>query len=209
MMTRRADMMAGSVRRAPQADDRGVSRSTRFVGYAAVVWCLGFAAVNAREIVNGPGSGHGLRAYAPGLAVMSALVLVLKALGAYVAWASVRAAPKRRNLWLLAAALWGAAGVLALYSAGNLLITAATVGGLVAPSAAWESAGGVTARAILYAAFFLIGAGLFGMLAVSFQHRYHPRLTAALSGILGAPLLLGSVLVVAPRILASLGLFPS
>ena len=67
----------------------------------------------------------------------------------------------------------------------------------------------MTARAILYVLCFLVGAGLFGMLAVSFQRRYRPRWTAALGGILGAPLLLGGVLVVAPRILASLGLFPS
>ena len=67
---------------------------------------------------------------------------MLKVLGAYVAWASIRPAPKRRNVWLLAAALWGAAGLLALYSAGNLVITVATESGLVSPSAAWESAGG-------------------------------------------------------------------
>jgi hypothetical protein len=69
--------------------------------------------------------------------------------------------------------------VLALYSAGNLVITVATVGGLVPPSAAWESAGGVTARALLYVLFFLVGTGLFGTLAVSFQHRYRPRRLAA------------------------------
>jgi hypothetical protein len=51
---------------------------------------------------------------------------------------------------LLGVAVWGAFGVLALYSAGNLFITAGTESGLMAPSAAWTAAGGVTAMAVLY-----------------------------------------------------------
>ena len=119
-----AGPVAGSGRGAPQRDEGDVPGRARLVGYAAAAWCLGFAAVNARDVVSGPGPDHELRAYASGLALMSALVLVLKVLGAYVAWASIRPAGRR-------------------------------------------------------------------------------------AGILGAPLLLGGVLVAPPRFLASFGLFPS
>jgi hypothetical protein len=78
-------------------------------------------------------------------------------------------------------ALWGAFGLLGLYSAGNLVITIGTVSGLLAPSAAWTAAGGVTPRAILYVLFFLAG----------------------------APLLLGLILAAAPAILGRLGLLPT
>ena len=75
---------------------------------------------------------------------------------------------QRRPHQLLAVGLWGAFGLLSLYSAGNLPITIGTVSGLLAPSAAWTAAGGVTSKAILYLLFFLAGAALFGVLAVWF-----------------------------------------
>jgi hypothetical protein len=89
----------------------------------------------------------------------------------------------------------GGLGLLGLYSAGNLVITVGTVSGLLAPSAAWTAAGGVTARAILYVGFFLAGAALFGVLAVWFHRRHQLRWTSAVAGLAGAPLLLA----VAPR----------
>ncbi|HET7519046.1 MAG TPA: hypothetical protein VFN05_15435, partial [Actinomycetes bacterium] len=103
----------------------------------------------------------------------------------------------------------GAFGLLALYSAGNLVITVGTVSGLLAPSAAWTAAGGVTARAVLYVLFFLVGAALFGVLAVWFHRRHHLRWTSAVAGLAGAPLLLGLILAAAPAILGRWGLLPA
>jgi hypothetical protein len=103
----------------------------------------------------------------------------------------------------------GAFGVLALYSAGNLFITVGTESGLLAPSAAWTAAGGVTGRAVLYVLFFLAGAVLFGVLAVWFHRRHHLGWTAAVAGLVGAPLLLGLLLAVAPAILGRWGLLPA
>ena len=50
-----------------------------------------------------------------------------------MALAAVRVEPgwQRRPLQLLGVALWGAFGLLALYSAGNLVITVGTVSGLL------------------------------------------------------------------------------
>ena len=128
-----------------------------------------------------------------------------------MALAAVLAGPQlsRRWLRLLGVAVWGAFGVLALYSAGNLVITVGTESGLLAPSAAWTAAGGVTGRAVLYVLFFLAGAAMFGVLAVWFHRRHQLRWTAAVAGLAGAPLLLGLVLAVVPAILGRWGLLPT
>jgi len=185
--------------------------AVRALGYVAAAWCLFFAAVSAWRVVADPGAGQPFADFASGLAIMSVLVGVLKLAGAAVALAAVLAPPglPRRPLQLLGVALWGAFGLLALYSAGNLVITVGTVGGLLAPSAAWTAAGGVTAKAVLYVLFFLAGAALFGALAVWFHRRHHLRWTSAVAGLVGAPLLLGLLLAVAPAVLGQWGLLPS
>jgi hypothetical protein len=184
----------------------------RAVGYAAASWCVGFAAVSAWQVAAGPIGQPGQRyaADAPGLAVVGVLVGVLKLAGAAVALAAVRVrlGSLRRPPRLLGVALWGAFGLLGLYSAGNLAITAGTVSGLLAPSAAWTAAGGVTARAIGYVLFFLAGSVLFGVLAVWFHRRHRLRWTSAVAGLAGAPLLLALLLAVAPAILGRWGLLP-
>jgi hypothetical protein len=192
-----------------QPPDHGVRGSSppvvvRVVGYAAA-WCLGFAGVSAWQVATGsfgrPDQPDA--AYASGLAIVSMLAGVLKLVGAAVALAAVRVRPgwPRPLLQLLGVGLWGAFGLLGLYSAGNLAITAGTVSGLLAPSAAWTAAGGVTAKAIGYVLFFLAGAALFGVLAVWFHRRHHLRWTSVAAGLAGAPLLLGLLLVAAPAIL--------
>jgi hypothetical protein len=186
----------------------------RVVGYAAAAWCVGFAGVSAWQVaglIGQPDPRGRNAAYAAGLAIIGVLVGVLKLAGAAVALAAVLVRPGRlgrRPLWLLGAALWGAFGLLGLYSAGNLVITVGTVTGLLAPSAAWTAAGGVTAKAVGYVLFFLVGAALFGVLAVWF-HRHQLRWTSAVAGLAGAPLLLGLLLAVAPAILGRWGLLPT
>jgi MFS family permease len=185
------------------------------LGYAAAAWCIGFAGVGAwqvgADLTGRPDPRQRYAAYATGLAVIGVVVLVLKLAGAAAALAAVLVRPgrPRRPLQLLGAALWGAFGLLGLYSAGNLVITVGTVSGLLPPSAAWTAAGGVTAKAILYVLFFLVGAALFGVLAVWFHRRHHLRWTAAVAGLAGAPLLLGLILAAAPAILGWLGLLPT
>jgi hypothetical protein len=182
----------------------------RALGYAAAAWCLGFAAVSAWQVAR-PATPQRYAAEASGLAIMSVLVGLLKLAGAAVALAAVAVRPgrPRRPRQLLGVALWGAFGLLALYSAGNLAITVGTVSGLLAPSAAWTAAGGVTPKAVLYVLFFLAGAALFGVLAVWFHRRHQLRWTTAVAGLAGAPLLLGLLLVVIPAILGRWGLLPA
>jgi hypothetical protein len=187
----------------------------RALGYAAAGWCLGFAGVSAwqvaADLTGPPDPRQRAAAYGSGLAIMGILVLVLKLAGAAVALAAVLVRPgrPRRPRQLLGVALWGAFGLLGLYSAGNLVITVGTVSGLLAPSAAWTAAGGVTAKAIGYVLFFLAGAALFGVLAVWFHRRHHLGWTAAVAGLAGAPLLLGLLLAAAPALLGRWGLLPT
>jgi hypothetical protein len=180
--------------------------AVRWLGYTAAAWCLGFAGVSV-WLVAGMAGEPGQA----GLVILSVAALVLKLAGAAVALAAVLHRPgwPERPLRLLGMALWGAFGLLALYSAGNLFITAGTVSGLLAPSAAWTAAGGVTPRAVLYVLFFLAGAAVFGVLAVWFHRRHHLGWTSAVAGLAGAPLLLGLLLGVAPAILARWDLLPT
>jgi hypothetical protein len=186
----------------------------RAVAYAASGWCLVFAGVSAWQVATSllghPGTPQRFAADSTGLAIIGALVGVIKLVGAAVALAAVRARPglPGRQVQLLGVALWGAFGLLALYSAGNLVIAVGTVSGLLAPSAAWIAAGGVTAKAIGYVLYFLAGSVLFGVLTVWFHRRHRLRWTSAVAGLAGAPLLLGLLLAVAPAILSRAGWFP-
>lgn len=179
----------------------------RLVGYATAVWCLGFALANVDDLATGRAPGDPLGDYATGIAAMSVLVLLLKLVGAVVALASVR--PARGDAHTaLAVALWGAFGLLGVYSAGNIAITIVTVTGLVEPSSAWEAAGGVTPHAVLYVLFFLVGAAMFGVLTLSYHRRHDVRIASAVTGLLGAPVLLALLLGVAPWALGRLGWLP-
>jgi hypothetical protein len=206
--------MSGSTRGRPLVERRPDSVAVpgaveRAAAYVTAAWCLGFAAVSAWQLVAGGDAESAFPGYESGLTVMIALVLVLKLLGAVVALAAV--APPQRWLPtnLLASVLWGVFGVLGVYSAGNLVITVVTVSGLVEPSAAWTAAGGVTLKAVLYVLFFLVGAGVFGVLAVALHRRRRPPGWVVVVGLLGAPVVLALLLVVAPAVLGWLGLFPA
>jgi hypothetical protein len=114
----------------------------RALGYAAAAWCLGFAGVSAwqvgADLTGQPEARQRYAAYASGLAIIGVLFLVLKLAGAAVALAAVLVGPgpPRPLRQLLGVALWGAFGLLGLYSAGNLFITIGTLSGLLARSAA-------------------------------------------------------------------------
>lgn len=181
------------------------SPAIRITGILLAAWCLGFAAVNAWQLATGRLTDDRFSGHTTALMVASILVLLLKLLGAGMALASLRSVHHRWVRWLLGAALWGAASTLALYSAGNLVITVGTVTGLLAPTAAWESAGGFTVRAVAYVLFFLAGAAMFAALTVSYHRRHRLHWTAVAAGAAGSPMLLGGLLVVVPALVKTVG----
>jgi hypothetical protein len=185
--------------------DGAVSPAFRITGTLVAAWCLGFAAVNAWQLATGRLTDERFAGYTAALVVASILVLFLKLVGAGMALASLRTVHHRGVRWLLGAALWAATSTLALYSAGNLVFTLGTVTGLLAPTAAWEAAGGVTVRAVGYGLFFLAGAAMSAVLTVSYHRRHRLRWPAVVAGFIGPPVLLGGLLVVIPALLGTIG----
>jgi len=95
--------------------------------------------------------------------------------------------------------IWGAFGLLGLYSAGNIVELAVL---LVA------DAGLIELRSLAYMTFFLAGAAGYGTPALSYSRRTSAKSSHAVIGVLGAPLVLGALLVAAPAALTAMGLLP-
>jgi hypothetical protein len=69
--------------------------------------------------------------------------------------------------------------------------------------------GRIEMRSLAYIVFFLAGAAGYGALAVSYSRRTHARQSHAVPGVLGAPLVLGALLIAVPAVLTAVGLLPS
>ena len=185
--------------RSPAAKDIRSSASgpIRALGWVMAAWCLGFAAVNIAFQVTGRFASGPYAELAAGLAVMDWIVVGLKLLGAAVAVlaANTRAATAVRTMLI-----WGACALLGLYSAGNIVELVVLL--LADP-------GAIEPRSLAYMAFFLAGAAGYGALAVSYSRRTHAKRSHALLGVVGAPLVLGALLVAAPAALTAMGLLPT
>ena len=65
------------------------------------------------------------------------------------------------------------------------------------------------ARSVGYLGLFLVGAAGYVVLAGSFFRRYEMGRSEALIGVLGAPVVLGALLLAIPMVLVLLGLMPA
>jgi hypothetical protein len=173
------------------------SQPIRALAWVMAVWCLGFAAVNIAFQVTGRFASGPYADMAAGLAVMDWIVVAVKLLGAIVAVRSVIARPPTAARAVL---VWGAFALLGLYSAGSVVELA----GMVV-----SDPGSIEMRSLAYIMFFLAGAAGYGALAVTYSRRTHARRSHAVLGVLGAPLVLGALLVALPSALAAVGLLPS
>lgn len=168
------------------------------------VMCLGFAAVNVALMMGAPITGeayaHVAVGYSAGLAVVNVLVIVLKVIGAAAALASVSGRRWRRPE-AVGVVVWGAFATLAVYVLGSLVeATVFLVGG---------QADRISPASIAYVAFFLVFAAGFGVLAVSCARRWRLRGRHIFLGLLGAPAVLGLVLLVVPTLLTAAGMIPT
>lgn len=165
-----------------------------------VLWCLGFASVNvAFELTghfdSGPAADLGV-----GLSVMDWVVAGLKVLGALVAGLALLPRQSVVRPATLTVLLWGGFATLATYVTGSLVEAMAFATGLAGDRS------DLTPRTIAYVLFFLAAAAGFGVLAVSYSRRHRSPRRLAVLGSLGAPVLLGGLLVVLPAVLAAAGL---
>ncbi|GAA5039031.1 hypothetical protein [Actinopolymorpha pittospori] len=173
------------------------------IGVLTALWCAGFAVFNiAFEFTDHFESGP-YADYAGGFAVMDWFVVALKIVGAAVALLAVAKRPRFVAPSKLAVVLWGAFATLALYVAGSLVEAVGMLTGLMG------SADDIDAAGVAYVCLFLVAATGFGVLAVSYSRRHQVRRSRAVLGVLGAPALLGLILLAVPTLLAAFGLMPA
>lgn len=177
-------------------------RGVTVVAWLMATWSVGFALVNLGQLVTNR-FAHGRAAdYAAGLVVLVWIVVVLKVVGAAVALLSVSRRPGRVPPRLVALLVWGAAALLGVYSLGNVVEAIGMLTGLMG------SRDDITPAGLGYVGFFLVGAAGFGVLASSFSRRHPADRRAVVIGLLGAPLLLGLILLAIPMLLVAVGVMP-
>ena len=170
-------------------------------GALVALFCIGFAVVNVVFEMTDRYADGPYAEYVSGLSVMNWLVVGLKALGAAVALLSIAKRPflSPERLGVL---LWGAFTLLSLYVLGSLVEAVGIGLGLMGRTDQLTMAG------VAYVVFFMLLATGYGVLTVSYKRRYELRRGVAILGVVGAPVLLGVILVAVPAVLTALGLMP-
>ena len=167
---------------------------------------IGFAGANVvLEVIDRPadaGYARYVAEYPVGFAVMNWLVVALKLGGAAVAILSVSRSTFVRP-GALGVMLWAGFATLGVYALGSVVEGVAMVFGLM---------GGIDRigpAELAYVAFFLLFAAGFGVLAVSYARRHDLGMRHVLLGVLGAPIVLGTVLFALPTLMGAFGLLPT
>jgi len=186
----------------PQAQPKPVTGVTVIAGLMAL-WCIGFVVVNVVFESTGHFDDGPYAEYASGITVMNWLVVGLKVLGAGVALLSVANHPRFLSPALMTVMVWGAFATLGVYALGSVAQAVGMIAGLTG------TADQVDVVGMGYVLFFLLGAAGFGVLAISYWRRHRVRKRFAVLGVLGAPMVLGLILLVVPTVLAALELMPA
>jgi hypothetical protein len=167
------------------------------------LWCLGFATVNVVFEITGHFTGGAYAHYTSGISVIDWLAIGLKAVGAVVALLSVAPRPRLASPAMVTVLVWAAFATLGVYALGSVAEAAAIglrlIGGI----------GQIDIRSVGYVLFFLAAAVGYGILAVSHSRRHPHGKGLAVLGVLGAPVVLGLILLVMPALLAAFGLLPA
>ncbi|MGW0432466.1 hypothetical protein ACWDV4_07955 [Micromonospora sp. NPDC003197] len=165
--------------------------------------CIGFAVVNVVFEMTDRFDDGPYTEYASAIAVMNWLVAGLKMVGAAVALLSVAKRPRVLSPALLGVLLWGAFTLLGVYAVGSVAQAVGMVSGLAGTANQIDIAG------IGYVLFFLVLAIGYGVLTISYSRRFGLRKGVAVLGVLGAPVVLGVILLAIPTLLAAIGLMPT
>lgn len=181
--------------------ERPYAAPTRFVvvvGLGITLWCIGFAAISVWFEATDRFATGTYAAEADALSVMNWVVVVLKVLGAAAALLAIRARPVAPRITGLV--LWGAFSTVTVYVLGSLTQAVVILTGIAGDGE------GVDARSTAYVLAFLVASVGFGILAVSYARRVRMSRWLIALGVLGAPVVLGGVLVIAPALLRAAGL---
>jgi hypothetical protein len=183
-------------------DTQRVGRGVVVVGVLVAASCLGFAVVNVLFEATDRFAVGPYSEYASGLAVANWLVVGLKVLGAAVALLVISGRPRLLRPPVVGMLVWGAFATLAVYAAGSALEAVGIAAGVMG------NRSDITVLSVAYALFFCGLAAGFGVLATAYRRRYRLGRGVVVLGLLGAPVVLGLVLVALPSLLVALGVMP-
>lgn len=167
------------------------------------LWCLGFAAVNLEFEFTGHFASGAYRHYASGISVADWLAAGLKVVGAAVALLSVTRRPRLISPAARTVGVWAAFATLGVYVLGSIAEAAGMGLGLIGDAAQIDT------RSVAYVVFLLVAAVGYGALATSYSRRHPHGKGLIILGVLGAPALLGLLLLAIPALLAARRLLPS
>jgi hypothetical protein len=194
--------MIGFMINVAHGDSRHVGRPVVVVGLLVALCCLAFATVNVLfeatdYFADGPNAE-----YAAAISVANWLVTALKIVGAAAALLSIAPRPWLLRPPLVGVLVWGSFATLAVYAVGAVVEAAAIAAGVIGDRS------DITVRSVAYVLFFCALAAGFGVLATSYRRRYRLGRGVVALGLLGAPTVLGLVLVGLPSVLTALGVMP-
>ena len=187
----------------PTVEPRPITPPGRFVaavGFLVALWCAGFAAISVWFEFTGHFEVGQYADDATAISVVNWFVAVLKLVGVAVALLAISRTPRFLAPRIVGALLWAAFATLALYVVGSITQAVVMLTGLAG------DADQIDVAAVGYVVAFLLAATGFGILAVSYARRAGLSRRVMWIGACGAPLVLGSVLVILPAILGAVGL---
>lgn len=195
--------MTRSTARATRLPSADAGPAVTAIAVLTALGCLGFALVNVVFEVTDRFAEGSYAEYASAFAVMNWLVVGLKLLGAAVALMSVTRHQRHVSPSAMTLLLWGAFATLAAYALGSVVQAVGMATGLTGSAAQIDIAG------VVYVLGSLGFAAGFGVLAISYARRHGVKKRAVVVGVLGAPALLGLLLLAIPALLAAAGLMPA
>ncbi|MFZ0013614.1 MAG: hypothetical protein WAL25_05800 [Acidimicrobiia bacterium] len=178
------------------------SKPLKLLAWLLAIASLAFAVVNIVFEMSGRFDQGPFADYSSGISIVNWFVVLVKAMGSAVALASVATRPwfSPRTVNIM---IWGAAGVLGVYSLGSMGQAIGMTFGLGGSPELIDVAG------IVYVLLFLLAAAGFAVLALSHTRRARLGPGPAILGSVGGVLLLGIILLFLPMVLTAFGIMPS
>lgn len=170
------------------------------VGLLCALWCVCFAGISIWLEVTGHFADGPHAAEAAALSVANWYVAAVKVLGVVVALLAVRRPHTVVMARVVGTLLWAAFATLGLYALGSIAQAVVLL---------MNGGAGLDAASVAYVSAFLAAATGFGVLAVSYTRRNGLGRSVIVLGVLGAPVMLGSILVALPALLRAVGLLQS